>query len=562
MSTDFDDDLYPGSAVVFIRSTWGSETVTGTGFLVGRNDVLTASHVIYNQALGGLADQVEVIPSYDPTDTFDEPVYSPVNFNYFSNFDPDGDGRISAGDNRFDTQGGVELDIALLSMDVPLGDQYGWFDIDYQHDGGDVAVLGHPGTNDKRLTHDTGTAYLDAVDDTFNISLDLDINAGNSGGPIYYTTAEGSFAVGIVSTRFTASEIGGHESWLAPAMVENDRFLADWSNRAPTANADTYSTASGGSLAITSLAGLLANDTDLDGDLLRVESYDYRGSGSLTILQDGSFTYTPAAAFSGTDTFTYTVSDGNSGADTATVEIAVLAPGSTADVIARYYNHILMRDATDAELDSFSALVDSGAMTLTEVRDALVTSSEAVTFVDQVIRLYQAAFNRVPDAAGINGWVDGLVDGSLDLYAAAAGFTNSAEFLNLYGTNSVSTGYLVVLYQNVLGRASTSQEVDAWIATGQDAHEILIGFSNSQEFQNRSASAVENLKKQAADAQTLSSVYDGAAPLLADRSMAAATPYPDEETANSPAMLMSVAEEFAPDVALVGMNDDPADPLI
>jgi hypothetical protein len=44
--------------------------------------------------------------------------------------------------------------------------------------------------------------------------------------------------------------------------------------------------------------------------------------GSLTVDADGSFTYVPAANWTGDDTFTYTISDGIN-TSTATVTISV-----------------------------------------------------------------------------------------------------------------------------------------------------------------------------------------------------------------------------------------------
>ena len=43
----------------------------------------------------------------------------------------------------------------------------------------------------------------------------------------------------------------------------------------------------------------------------------------MTLASDGSFTYTPAANFNGTDSFTYTASDGTAVSNVATVTITV-----------------------------------------------------------------------------------------------------------------------------------------------------------------------------------------------------------------------------------------------
>jgi len=68
---------------------------------------------------------------------------------------------------------------------------------------------------------------------------------------------------------------------------------------------------------------LLANDTDPNGDTLRVESLSQAANGSVAFNGNGEFTYTPNPGYSGGDSFTYTVADGNGGSDTATVNITV-----------------------------------------------------------------------------------------------------------------------------------------------------------------------------------------------------------------------------------------------
>ncbi|MDN2661698.1 tandem-95 repeat protein, partial [Neptunomonas sp. CHC150] len=55
---------------------------------------------------------------------------------------------------------------------------------------------------------------------------------------------------------------------------------------------------------------VLANDSDVDGDTLSVDSAT-AANGAVAINPDGTITYTPNADFNGSDTITYTVSDGN-----------------------------------------------------------------------------------------------------------------------------------------------------------------------------------------------------------------------------------------------------------
>ena len=79
-------------------------------------------------------------------------------------------------------------------------------------------------------------------------------------------------------------------------------------NQSPTAVTDSVSTSEDVATTIT----VLANDTDGDlgaGDVLTVTDYTQPTNGAVVLNPNGTFTYTPAADFNGTDTFTYTVSD-------------------------------------------------------------------------------------------------------------------------------------------------------------------------------------------------------------------------------------------------------------
>ncbi|MGB3403152.1 MAG: DUF4038 domain-containing protein [Microcoleaceae cyanobacterium] len=98
-------------------------------------------------------------------------------------------------------------------------------------------------------------------------------------------------------------------------------------NTDPDATNDSYSVVENGSLNINSAAGVLSNDSDADGDNLTISNFDNNSAegGTVTVNNNGSFSYTPATNFTGTDRFNYTVSDGNGGTDTAKVTINVTA---------------------------------------------------------------------------------------------------------------------------------------------------------------------------------------------------------------------------------------------
>ena len=95
-------------------------------------------------------------------------------------------------------------------------------------------------------------------------------------------------------------------------------------NVGPLASDDTASTAAGTAVTLP----VLANDTDGDGDVLRLWSTTQGANGSVVKNSNGTLTYTPKAGFTGSDTFTYTVADGQGGQDTASVNVTV-GSGST-----------------------------------------------------------------------------------------------------------------------------------------------------------------------------------------------------------------------------------------
>jgi hypothetical protein len=75
--------------------------------------------------------------------------------------------------------------------------------------------------------------------------------------------------------------------------------------------------------------GVLKNDTDSIGFAMFARLLAGPVDGSLTLNPDGSFVYTPSAAFIGEDTFTYQAVDSADGlgSNPATVTVSVLPAG-------------------------------------------------------------------------------------------------------------------------------------------------------------------------------------------------------------------------------------------
>ena len=90
-------------------------------------------------------------------------------------------------------------------------------------------------------------------------------------------------------------------------------------NVAPVAVGETFTTPHA-----TALRGtVLGNDTDAGGDRLTAELVRAPAHGTVELAADGSFTYTPAAGFSGADGFAYRAGDGEAVSGEALVSIGV-----------------------------------------------------------------------------------------------------------------------------------------------------------------------------------------------------------------------------------------------
>jgi hypothetical protein len=113
----------------------------------------------------------------------------------------------------------------------------------------------------------------------------------------------------------------------------------------------------------------------------------------------------------------------------------------------------------------------------------------------EAYRLYQAAFDRVPDEVGLGYWIRELDRGAGDLAWVAKNFIISDEFEARYGTPESVTdeNFLTLLYQNVLDRNPDQQGFNYWmdeLDRGFERERVLASFSESFENQANVADAI------------------------------------------------------------------------
>jgi hypothetical protein len=111
----------------------------------------------------------------------------------------------------------------------------------------------------------------------------------------------------------------------------------------------------------------------------------------------------------------------------------------------------------------------------------------------EAYRLYQAAFNRVPDLAGLGFNIHSL-DLGLSLSDVAQQFISSAEFQRTYGSPG-DDAWVTLLYQNVLHRAPEQAgfAFHLWeLSVGLTRAQQLAEFSESPENQANVLGQIQN----------------------------------------------------------------------
>ena len=180
-------------------------------------------------------------------------------------------------------------------------------------------------------TDDSATVAEDHSATTVDV-LANDTDADNLSGPANAgLTVSGTTPAshGTVSDRGRRSVVhlhAGRELQRSGQLhLHGDRRCADGhrhrvhhghrGQRRPGGDGRAFTTAEDTTLHVAA-PGVLANDTDADGDPLTAALVGDPAHGTLTLNVDGSFTYTPDANYNGTDSFTYKANDGTADSST------------------------------------------------------------------------------------------------------------------------------------------------------------------------------------------------------------------------------------------------------
>ncbi len=225
-----------------------------------------------------------------------------------------------------------------------------------------------------------------------------------------------------------------------------------------------------------------------------VATYDAATSGNLSI-SGGTLTINPSADLSYSTGYKVefaagSIKDlaGNSYAGTTSYNFTskpagVLVTGTSgADTLAGTGGDDFLNGGSGRDLAFYSGT--RGSYTITKTNQGFTVSGpegsdtlsgvERLKFADvsvaldidgsggQAYRIYQAAFNRTPDAGGLGYWINALDNGA-SLRDVAGGFVTSAEFQTVYGTNPTNAQLVSRYYENVLHRVPEAGGYNYWL---------------------------------------------------------------------------------------------------
>jgi len=302
---------------------------------------------------------------------------------------------------------GLSVGATLTSLNWPVGRAARrWGAAAWPADTGAFVVVVPGVNNDPRAADDAATTAEDAPVTTVDVlANDGDVNADpltvsaftqgahgvvvDNGDGTFTYTGEADWFGDDAFVYTVVDGAGGTDTasvTITVTSVNDDPIAAD-------------DAASGNEDEAVVISGVLANDTDIEGDTLSIASITQGSNGTVVDNGDGTLTYTPDADFHGDDSFTYMISDGAGGTDTATVALTIApvndAPTAADDAAAGDEDGVIttgdvLANDSDAEGDALTitsftqaghgAVVNNGDGTFTYTPAADYNGADSFTY--------------------------------------------------------------------------------------------------------------------------------------------------------------------------------------
>jgi hypothetical protein len=142
---------------------------------------------------------------------------------------------------------------------------------------------------------------------------------------------------------------------------------------------------------------------------------------------------------------------------------------------------------TAQEKAAWLAQLNAGTKLPADLVAALRSGPDATTNVDPTVRLYSAYLTRIPDAGGLNFWLNRRRNG-WTLSRISNSFATSSEFVRRYGSMT-NREFVGNIYANVLQRPGDPGGIAYWTkkldARTVSRGQVMINFSESNEYKTK-----------------------------------------------------------------------------
>ncbi|QVL33844.1 DUF4214 domain-containing protein [Telmatocola sphagniphila] len=233
-----------------------------------------------------------------------------------------------------------------------------------------------------------------------------------------------------------------------------------------------------------------------------------------TLAQIQSANFEPKLNASGSGNFTFTVAGFNPilnqpDPTALTRSVPITVSGTTTKTsnelfVAQLYRDLLNRNGSLAELDGWAVQLDAGVAPSTVVTG--IESSKEYR-ADQINALYESLLHRSVDVSGQTSYLGDMQKGAT-IEQIRVDIASSPEFYRTQG-NSSPTGFVEVLYQDILNRTVSTTEAAGWIqqfTKNNNRVSVVEGIANSSEaFQDRTLLLYQQLLRRQPEQSGLTS---------------------------------------------------------
>lgn len=283
----------------------------------------------------------------------------------------------------------------------------------------------------------------------------------NTGALSYTPNANYSGSDGFT---YTIEDTDGDQSTATVAITINAV------NDVPNAINDNFTIAENATLN----DNVKTNDTGMGDGGISISLVSNVSHGSLTLNNDGTFTYTPTSQYFGTDQFTYELSDTNGETDNATVTITInysndfdpVGVDDTYGVALNSSNNVLNVSTNDTDADGNSTLdlnsinivsgPGHGTYTLPGDGTILYTPTAAYSGTDVITYTISDNGSRTSNTATVNISI-ATPTMSLSSNSFTICSTTGTALVTASYTNSLAISYPVTVTYQITGEGSTRQ---------------------------------------------------------------------------------------------------------